>query len=409
MTSPLVRYLLGASGILLLMLIAFLVGFGMRKPDGKNIDAGNGSKAASGSISPGKTVERSELPSPPPPPRKVGNPDRVRSNLQPGKTYLTHSKGTLHVRGEDRDWGFGTVVTINYAFEAKIDREIESNDGTTIVELRHFREIRSVKVDTRLENLRIDLGDGGDVLFAGLLALSAFQPEAGQVAELVKRIDGLSLRPALQALRWAGISPEKLSGLDQATTRMITQVSALSGKKVRLTFIDGKGVIKVEAVQGEMTPQERDFHLASSLLSDSLIIPDMEIKEGIRWTVDGSNFANLIDPNLLARTAGEVTLERDPDHRVAGRTCRHLRVVEGRIRIDDSDQREGRIGHFDPQGSLYFSPEDQVIIKATLSGKAKLERFSKDHLLFEARMRRQPDLEVRYTCRVVDTASRKEP
>src|SRR5438445_7555442 len=89
-------------------------------------------------------------PPPDPPARKVGDPDRVRQVLRAGKTYKTHTKGTLRVRGEDKDWGLSTVVTINYAFEAIVDREIESNDGVTIVEIRHFRDVRSLKIDTRL-------------------------------------------------------------------------------------------------------------------------------------------------------------------------------------------------------------------------------------------------------------------
>jgi hypothetical protein len=78
-------------------------------------------------------------------------------------------------------------------------------------------------------------------------------------------------------------------------------------------------------------------------------------------------------------------------------------VEEGRIEINASDAREGRLGYFEPRGSLYFSPEDQVIIKAQVRGTAKMERFSKNHLLFESRMRQLPELEVLYTCRVADT------
>src|SRR4051794_16399948 len=83
-------------------------------------------------------------PPPEPAPCKVGDPDRVRQVLRPGKTYKTHTMGALHMRGEDKDWGLSTVVTINYAFEALVDRQIESNDGVTIVELRHFRDLRSL-------------------------------------------------------------------------------------------------------------------------------------------------------------------------------------------------------------------------------------------------------------------------
>jgi hypothetical protein len=185
-------------------------------------------------------------------------------------------------------------------------------------------------------------------------------------------------------------------------------VDHLSGKKVRLTFVDGKGVTKVETIKGEMTAAERDFHFASSLLSDSLIIPDIDIKIGNRWYVEGSNFANLVDPSLLARTSGEVTLERGPDHIIQNKTCRHLTVASGRILFEDSDAKTGQIGYFEPHGSLFFSPSDQIIIQARLQGRAKLEKFSTNHLLFETRMRRLPEMDVLYTCRVTDTRRHRD-
>lgn len=83
--------------------------------------------------------------------------------------------------------------------------------------------------------------------------------------------------------------------------------------------------------------------------------------------------------------------------------CRRVKVVGGRILFEDSDPQVGRVGYFEPEGSMFFSPEDQVFIEANLRGKAQLEKFSKDHLLFEARMRRTPDLDILYTCTVRDT------
>jgi len=391
MNSKLLLGLSIASGLILVLLVGFLAG-SFWNSSGKPGDSSSGTpqnttnKADSSKnevIAPqGKVVERHENANPPPPPKPVANPDRVRQNLQPGKTYVTHTKGTLHVRATDKNWGIEEVVTINYAFEAQIDRAIESNDGTTIVELRHFRDLRSVKVVCKLEDVRIDLGPLGSFL--------------------IPQVQGTSLKPLIAGLRWVGVSPENLAGLEEAS-KVFQSVDRLSGKKVRLTFVDGKGVIRVEAVKGEMTAGERDFHLASSLLSDSLIIPDVDIKIGNRWSVDGANFANLVDPSIQARVSGEVTLERAPDHIVQNKTCRHLTVAGGRMLFDDSDSKVGQTGYFEPQGSLFFSPSDQVIIEARLKGRAKLEKFSRDHLLFETRMRRLPELDVQYKCRVTET------
>jgi hypothetical protein len=354
----------------------------------------------------GKVVKREEIKSPAPPPKKVGDPERIRQNLKPGKTYVTHCSGTLNVRGEDTSWGLGRVVTINYAFEAQIDREIESNDGKLIVELRRFRDVRSVKVSSRLEDVRLELGERPGWL---LTLLGKAHPKVAILATVVQALDGVSTKPLLEGLRWAGVAPERMAGLDTSDVKMAAQINELSGKAVRLSFLDGAGVVKVEAVRGNMTRTERNFHFATSVLSDSLIFPDTQVRTGVQWTVDGSNFANLLDPAMLAKTSGEVVLERAADRLIAGKECRHLRVVEGRITLEsnEEDSKNEQMGHFDPHGSFFFSPEDQIVIEARLKGRAKLERFSKDHLLFETRMRREPQLDIRYTCKVTDTRKEK--
>lgn len=350
---------------------------------------------------PGNVIERSSLPNPPPAPKPVANPLRVRQNLQAGKTYVTHTKGTLHVRATDKDWGLEEVITINYVFEAKIDREIESNDGRTIVELRRFRDVRSLKLETKLEDVRIDLGSSNDSLL-GNLAL--FAPK---VAVVVKALDGTSVKPVLTALRPKGVDPETL--LKENATKAFATVDRLSGKSVRLTYVDGKGVSSIESVDGDITGAERDFHFSSAILSDSLIFPNTDVTVGDTWPVEGSSFANFIDPSLLARISGEAKMKLVADrHIVQDKPCRHIKFDEGgRFKLDESDPKVGRIGHFDPQGSMYFSVDDKIIIQADLTGKAQLDKFSKDHLLFQARMRQTPELQIRYTCRIEDTRRRQ--
>ena len=69
-------------------------------------------------------ILRSELASPPPAPAAVNQPDRLRQVLRPGKTYVTHLKGTLTIRAVDQELIANVVVTLNYAFEARIDRAL---------------------------------------------------------------------------------------------------------------------------------------------------------------------------------------------------------------------------------------------------------------------------------------------
>ncbi len=240
------------------------------------------------------------------PPKAVGDKVRVRQTLKPGKTYQTLTHGTLHSRGYDSAWGLKSTVSINHAFEAAIDRDILSNDGENIVERRHFRTVRSVKIDVDLEDVRIDLKSlSGPILS---IAESIWPDESG----VVRMFDKVSLKPLLEVLRKLGIRPEKLTGHDAQVVKVFTQFDSLQGKSVEIEYRDGKGVKQpVVPLVGDILPSERFLHVHSVLLSDALIFPDPEIDVGKTWTVEGRDFSNLIDPGLRAAVEGELTLRRE--------------------------------------------------------------------------------------------------
>lgn len=326
-------------------------------------------------------------------PPRVGDTIRLKESLVPGKTYSTHATGTVNFRGTDKDWGLETVISINYAFDSQIDRTIESNDGKTIVEVRDFREIRCLKFETRLEDVRISLGESNEGLLNALAIFDVVAPG------IVQKLQGISLKPVLQGLRLAGIAPEKLLELDKHA-KVFTELDPLTGKSIRITYVDGKGVTDLKAVKGEMTRDEENFHRTSVLVSDSLIFPKLDVRIGDQWLVDGRALAGMIDPGLRAFTRGDFTVQREKDKIVENQDCAQLRIVGGRILFDSSTPNEGRIGHFDPTGSCYFAKDSKVIIRASLKGTAVFEKFSKNHLLFEARSRNSPVVELNYTCRV---------
>src|SRR5262249_8302750 len=147
--------------------------------------------------------------------------------------------------------------------------------------------------------------------------------------------------------------------------------------------VSRRGVIQVTPVVGEMSDDERAFHFSSSLLSDTMIFPDTELKVGDTWSVDGINFMGLIDPSLLAYTDGQVTLQREKDELLAGRSGRFIRLkaVGGELVFRKSDSRAEQEGYFKPSGEIYFSAADQVVVKGRLKGAGKMFARSKDHLL----------------------------
>jgi hypothetical protein len=138
-------------------------------------------------------------------------------------------------------------------------------------------------------------------------------------------------------------------------------------------------------------------------LSDAIIFP-AEKEVGQSWDVDGRAFNHLIDPSLRASVSGRVRFIRMPDEERNGKKLRVLSIVKpARYELEGSDKDEGRIGHVEPEGKMWFSPEEQVIVEADLSGAGVLQRFSKNHLLFETSFRGKANLDAKYSCRPVKT------
>ena len=112
-----------------------------------------------------------------------------------------------------------------------------------------------------------------------------------------------------------------------------------------------------------------------------------------------------MDPTLLARTSGSLKLQRAADQisvRFSER-CSVVQILDGELTHNDSTDSTGQIGVFRPRGRLLFSPESQIFIEGELRGTGQFERFSRDHLLFQTRNRRQPDIKILYSCTVKKT------
>ena len=331
-----------------------------------------------------QTIRRAELVSPPPSPKPIDDPDRIKETLRPGKTYRVVLKAGLDSRVEDKAWGLKQVVSLAYAAEMGIDRTIEVNDGKRIVELRHFVHSRNVKLLCDVESVTIHLGIPGTLLLG---ALDYVLPGATETLIVVKPIAeailGRSSRAAAQG----------------AATKAVAHVDSLAGKAVRITYVDGVGVEAIEPVGCTLTQAELDFIAGTAVLSDCSIW-DMKRAPGARWKVDGAQLSGLIDPSLRGSTDGEIGFIRDADDQENGRAFASLRIEEGTLRINSSDASTRRIGSFTPTGTLRFSLVDKVVEQAKLVGRFDIEEVSTDHLLFETSFKSRPTLTIDYSCTI---------
>lgn len=337
-------------------------------------------------VADGQTVTREELPKPPEKPKPVGNPDRIKEVLQPGKVYRVVLKVGLDSKVVDRDWGIEAVVNVAYAAEMELNRTIESNDGGKIVELRKFEAARNAKLLSKVESLRVDLGLPGTLILG---ALSTWAPETLAVVSTVQPVAELILKAGFQ------------QHLNDDNAKAFAYVDGLKGKSVRITYIDGIGVSEITPLGCTLTEDERDFIFTTAILSDCYLLPDVKIEPGKTWKVDGAQFAGMIDPSLHASPKGEITVEREGDVTENNKQYAKLRVKSGSLLLDTSDSSTRRMGTFLPKGTLRYSITDGFVTQADLTGEMSIERVSKDHILFETSFRSRPTLHVSYWCGIL--------
>jgi hypothetical protein len=394
-------YLGLATGAVALVLVGFLVG--SWKSGGPTTVASKPPEEETK-----EPVKRSDLPGLPPPPPPVKDEVRVREELAQGATYQVNTRMAFSMRGTDTDWAIATAtITVNYWADAEILRKIERNDGKTIVEERTFKKIKSGKLETNLVDVRIELGTTGDFLLGGVLFL---QPEALPFVAGVKNfVQGPALRKVLGATGLAQTVIDHVMSGDEGV-KVITKVSEMEGKVVRLTYRnDRDGEILIEPVRGGLTNEQRRYLASSVLLADSLIFPDVEVRRGENWQVNAMYFIGLIDPSLMTRPEGTLTLQRGSEEKavpgVKGR-CVPIVVVDGEMSFRESNSTSDRVGNFRPtSGEMFYSPEDHIIVEGHMKGRGKLNIRAEHHLLFETRSEREPDLDIHYTCRKLSRSS----
>ena len=373
--SPIV-WLLGAVIALLLALLLVLL---FQRPEGD----GPGQSSKFRTIKAGESMSRDELSNAPKAPKKI-DPDRIAAVARVGRTYESLLKGSMDARASNREWGVTTTMFMQHLFECALDRTIEKNDGDTIVEVRHYKTIRSSVVTAEVEEVKFEFGTPGS--FA-LDCLNFVQPGSSVVFETIQPLAVYFAKNAYQ------------SQLDEyATVR--GAVDSLSGKKVRITFTNGVGVARVEPIGFELNPDEYQFVFATAVLADYFIMPDQKIAPGANWSVDSDNFTGFLDPSLRGKASGAVTITRVENTTAGGHQAAVLEMNDGRIVIDSTTPKQYEIGKFIPRGRLIFDLEDEFVASGELAGDIDIRTVSRDHILFETRYETRPVIKVNYTCRL---------
>ncbi len=387
-TSPVVLVLLGAILVAVLVLIVL-----MAWPHGSmatRIDA------PSPSLGDGQTSTREQLEAqgvhPGEPSRAFPDTSRILQTYKPGRKYRTVVRGTVDSRASAKDWGVVTDMNFHYVGEAEVLRTIESNDGTTITQVLEFTKARNMALFCKAEDVRIDVGPAGQMLLAGLDLVSGTPGTWSQ-------LQGLSAKPLLEHIPGAQSWADRV--LTDESTKVLKYVDTLQGKRVRIQYVNGRGVTEWTPLGCTLSGDEQALIASTAVISDAYILPNLQSKEGDEWTVQGGDFLPVLDPSLQACLTGSLKVRRGSNGGTPERQEARIILDQGSLELQQVTNKKARLGRWAPRGELTFSFADKIVTRATLGGQLHAEERSTDHILFEARFTLQPEYQIDYFCEVL--------
>ena len=377
-----VLLLLGAVLVAVVALIAVLLlrdagdGAGLADEDGGEVER------EVVTIGEGETVR----PAPDPPETPVQNPDHVREVLKEGRTYRGTLTFGMEAKTVEKDWAVSEVLNTAYGGQATISRKIEENTGSRVIEIRTFDRIAVTLLATTVEDVSFDLGGFGT---AAALVMQYVEPGSPVVFATVA--------PMAEALLESG--SQAYVNERNAVTR--GQLDELTGKSVRITYIDGEGVTALEPVGCTLTKDEAAFLGATAVLSDCYLLPK-GMKPGDTWDVSGRQMAGmLMDPTWRGVPSGTLEARRNADESTPFGPRAVVEITDGTIEIDTSDNADLSLGTMTPRGTMKVSRNEGHVTRGDLTASATINIKSKDHILFESSFKTDPRFMIEYECELL--------
>jgi predicted double-glycine peptidase len=317
------------------------------------------------------------------PSKPLADPDRVRATLKVGRTYLVRAKGGFVAAGTHTDYhGRRRAVHLAYAFETTFSRTIEQNDGERIVELRRFARIWAVTL-LSTEELTLDLGPPGEPL---LETLQGIEPHEGIRRVVPRRVAEAILRTPAEAV------------VEDPAARAFWESDPLSGKTIRLAYVDGVGVESIQPVGCTLTAADCSYLFRAPVLWHGYVLSSTGSNTGDVWSVDAAELMDIIPPTMPGIPEGEILVTRDRACRQNGKQCVSLRIL--------GPAAERPVWHsFSPTGPIQFDLRDGLSVAARLSWRASrncLARFYRrgEHVLPKVELHEEPTVTLDYRCDV---------
>ena len=321
--------------------------------------------------------------------------ERVAQTYKIGAEYRSNVVFGLDGRGTNRDWGITVNTNFHYLGQVQTLRQIEANDGTTLVALQTMEKARNLHVATQVDNISYrDLGTGGELM--------------------LKAIDLIGVAGAGMPLGWTELSREQAQTLmnlqfskdilgklaSDAALKSVVYVDELEGKTVRLTYVNGQGVQKVEPINCTLSENEMNFLMATAMISDTYVLVDPDCQVGAEWTIQGRDVLPVVDPSMHATMDGKLHVRRAKDEQgPRGKTAViELDKQNSHLVMKGYDKSHAYLGDWYPSGQMRFSFQDKIVTQSNLSGDFSIQRESTDHYVFKSEFKTEPRYSVDYTC-----------
>ena len=313
-------------------------------------------------------------------------------------------------KGEDAKWGLSKTANFKYTVIVSADSKIISKEvlsGGTIkvTEIRKFDKVQDSIVVTNVD-LKLALGTlpidafskAVDFLSAAWVSLTgdvasgaAVITGKNYVNEKLKAINGTSVRKLIGV---CGIEPPKdmENAINQlcnaALLKALGGVRSISGKSYKISYYQEKSgqplYVKFSYENGDpVTDDEEKMVLKRvNTFIDYNLVPNKECVPGDSWDIQARDMQEMFDPYVEGTYIGNIRATRKSNTNDGDWTI-HFSPSVINI-VSDSGNTTGHLNI--SKGYANVNPRSVSVNELFVEGKAEVQKLSKHHWLFTARI-----------------------
>ncbi len=254
-----------------------------------------------------------------------------------GKTTRSVAQLRIQGQGVNKQWVFKGEAHFLYLYEVVTETKVVENAETAVVFEQTFKQVDQLRADSN-QTLEFRWPDEPllqvvwerleeDVL-RNIPAYNLVR-SAGRIVDVVDPRCKRLLTSFHNDLRRAGV---KLDDSDEI--ELVTKIEKLSGLRLRVKYVSGLGVTKIEVLDGMKFDPDELERLAynSGLFMDFFIAQAAEKKEGETFDVRAEDVGGLLSFGYDVEPSGNLTLSMEGEHTCAASRWPRLKSAADRSR-----------------------------------------------------------------------------